>query len=74
MGDGCSESSQTVAVGPPLKLVGAPLTSSNHPSMGCGVSNEMPLVEEDAISRDVRKTRESSSGNFQALSDFVFVL
>ena len=36
--------------------------STYPPSMGCGVSNEMPLVEEDAISRDVRKTRESSSG------------
>ena len=34
----------------------------------------MPLVEEDAISRDVRKTRESSSGKFQALSDFIFLL
>ena len=26
------------------------------------MSSEMPLVEEDAISRDVRKTRDSSSG------------
>ena len=29
--------------------------------MGCGVSNEMPLVEEDAISKNLRRSKESSS-------------
>ena len=27
--------------------------------MGCGVSNEMPLVEEDAISKNVRQPKDS---------------
>ena len=29
--------------------------------MGCGVSNEMPLVEEDAINKNRRRSKDSSS-------------
>ena len=38
--------------------------------MGCGVSNEMPLVEEDAISKDVRQSKDSSSGGAHMFCSF----
>ena len=50
---------RAVAYSPPLK-VELPLQYLLRESMGCGVSNEMPLVEEDAINKDLRN--QSNSG------------
>ena len=53
---------RAVSYSPPLK-VELPLQYLLRESMGCGVSNEMPLVEEDAISKNLQRSKESTSSS-----------
>ena len=59
---------RAVSYSPPLK-VELPLQYLLRESMGCGVSNEMPLVEEDAINKDLRN--KSNSGVLYICSIFL---